>query len=232
MSAFTALARHEVRLLQRQRVFAVAGVATAVYAVAVHLLPGRYHALWVPAILMSEAVTMGVLFIAATLFVERQQGVVLALAVSPVRTGTWMRAKLVVFTALSTLAALVLLAASPAVDLSPLRLIAIVLSALLYNQIGLVLALWSEGIRSFLLPLSLLMGLLGLSIYGHLGLIESFAYWVLPSYPAIRLLAEDSPSWSIAGTAVCVLLAWNVIAYRVCLGLFGARIAARVGGAT
>jgi len=230
VSAFSALFAHEARLLLRQRVFAIAAAATVVYAIGIHLLPTRFHGLWLPAILMSEAVTMGVLFIAATLFVERQQGVILALAVSPLRIGTWMRVKLSIFTGLSVLAALVLLAVSPVVQLTPVRLVALALSALLYNQIGLALALWSQDIRSFLLPLSLLMGLLGLSIYGHLGVGDFPAYWLLPSYPAIRLLAVDPPAWPVATLAVSALAAWNAVAYRLCLRLFATRIAARAGG--
>lgn len=230
MTVFSALFGHETRLLLRQRVFAIAAAATVVYAIGIHLLPVRFHGLWVPAILMSEAVTMGVLFIAATVFVERQQGVILALAVSPLETGIWMRVKLTIFTGLSVLAALLLLAVSPVVQLSPTRLAALALSALLYNQIGLALALWSHDIRSFLLPLSLLMGLLGLSIYGHLGVGDSLAYWLLPSYPAVRLLAMDPPAWPVAVIAMSALVAWNVVAYRLCLRLFSARIAARVGG--
>lgn len=233
MSAFLALLRNELLLLLRQNVLGVAVATVVVYSGGIYLLPPEQHHAWVPAILMSEIATMGVLFIGAVLFIEVRQQTALAFAVTPASTVTWISAKLATFTALSTIAAALVLVLTKSYPVSVLVGVAVVLSALLYNQVGFILSLWTENVRDFFLPLSVVMGLLGLSIYWHLGVADdSVLFWLLPSYPAMLLLgsgATGMPALSATVAVVC-LLAWNLAAFWLCRHFFHRRVSARLGG--
>jgi len=229
--AFAALLRHELLLLFRQNVIGIAAATVIIYAAALYLIPRDHHDMWVPALLMSEIVTMGVLFIAAVLFIEMRQQTAIAFAVTPVPTATWILAKLAAFTILSTGAAQALLILSSSIPNGALVTLTVVLTALLYNQIGFVLALWTGSIRDFFLPLSVVMGLLALSIYWHLGAADSPLFWIIPSYPAMILLAS-SVSAIPAGTlllALALLLLWNAAAFWLCRHAFHTRVSARLG---
>jgi fluoroquinolone transport system permease protein len=231
MKTFVALLRHEFILLARQNVIGISVATVIIYAGAVYLLPRSYHNAWLPALLMSEIVTMGVLFIAAMIFIELRQQTAQAFAVTPVSTGRWIMAKVVALTVLSTVAAQALLLVADGFPNNLLVTVAVILSALLYNQIGLVLAIWTGNIRDFFLPLSAVMGLLALSIYGHLGVADSPLFWLVPSYPAMVLIASgvNEVSIGVLGMALGLLLAWNLLAFWLCRHVFHARVCARFG---
>jgi fluoroquinolone transport system permease protein len=232
VKAFWVLLRHELRLLHRQKVLIVSAVAVLLYLLAVQLLPPALHPLWLPAILISEVVSIGVLFIAGTLFVEIRQQTTSAFAVSPVATHHWIGAKLAAFTLLAMLAAQALLLGASGFRNSLPVSAALLLSALLYNQFGFIIALWAQSVRSFFLPLSVVMGLLGVSIYAHFGFSDSPLFWLIPSYPALLLLASADSSASTVTllAALFALLLWNLGAFVLCRRLYHARIARRVGG--
>ncbi|WP_313920662.1 hypothetical protein [Tahibacter sp.] len=231
MKPFAALLRHELLLLLRQNVIGIAVATVVIYAAALYFLPKIYHDTWVPALLMSEIVTMGVLFIAAVVFIEIRQQTVIAFAVTPVPTTTWILAKLTAFTLLSTGAAQALLILQGSFPNGIVVTVAIVLSALLYNQIGFILAVLTGNIRDFFLPLSLVMGLLALSVYWHLGVADSPLFWIIPSYPAMVLLASGAtpaPAATLA-LALLLLLLWNAATFWLCRHVFRTRICSRLG---
>lgn len=231
MNAFTALLRQEFLLLLRQNVIGIAVATVVIYSVGLYFLPQAYYHTWVPAILMSEIVTMGVLFIAAVLFMELRQQTAVAFAVTPVPTSIWILAKLAAFTLLCTVAAQLLLVLSGGFPNGVIVTLSVILSALLYNQIGFVLALWTGNIRDFFLPLSFIMGMLALSVYWHLGLADSALFWIIPSYPAMVLLASGVKPTPVGTQALALglLLLWNAAAFQLCRHVFHTRVSARLG---
>lgn len=230
MSHFWLLFAHELRMLMRQQVVAVAAVASAVYLLAAYLLPAKHAVIWLPAILISEVVSMGVLFIAGMLFIEQKQRTAIACAVAPVSTPVWILSKVAAYTFLPAVSAQLLLLFPSNYANSLWVSTGVVLTAALYTQLGFAMALWSGEVRVFILPLTVVMGLLGLSIYWFFGVSNSPLFWLIPSFPGMLMLASGSReiASSTLLLALIALLVWNYLSFRLCLYIYHLRVAQRM----
>ena len=230
MSPFAALLLNELRLMIRQKVIQVALGATLFQAAIIYFVPQDYRAIWLPAILFTEVITVGVLFVAGVIFLEKKQQSIIAFAVTPVPSWQWLAAKTIAFTLLCFGCGALLIASTLQLYQPLVLILAFLLSGLLYNQIGMAVALWSEDIRGFFMPLSVVMGASSVTVYAHLGLSDNWLFWLLPSHPAMILLngGINGISWPMLALCVGLLVGWNLLALLLCLKVFRHKVCQRL----
>jgi hypothetical protein len=232
VNRFFALVRHELVLAWRNRLIQIAIVFTIPpKVVALTAMSADRVQLWLPGYLFTEIVPFGVLFVAASVLLEKRQGTLLAFCVTPVTTPTWIWAKAVSLGLVAFTAGLVLAAFTPTHINWPLLIVTLAASAILYNLIGLLVALYFTNITSFFLPFAILFLVLGISFYWHLGFIRSPALWVLPTHPCMVLLNacfdEHVPARTIAA-ALALMTGWITLARWWCKRSFHSRVAPRL----
>jgi hypothetical protein len=231
VNGFLSLVWHELVLAWRQRLILVAIVFTIPpKVVALTAMRADRVQLWLPGYLFSEIVPFAVLFIAASVLLEKRQGTLLAFCVTPVTTPTWIWGKVVSFGLVTVMAGLVLVLFTPTDINWPLLIVTLVASAALYNLIGLLVAMYFTNITSLFLPMAILFLVLGVSFYWHFGLIQSPALWVLPTHPCMVLLNacfdKAVPARTIIA-ALALIAGWIILARRWCKRSFHSRIAPR-----
>jgi fluoroquinolone transport system permease protein len=235
MNEFLALVRHEIVLAWRLRLILVAIAFTIPPKVVVlTVLRAESVKFWLPGYMFSEVVPFAVLFIAVSLLLEKRQGTLLAFCVTPVATSVWIWAKVVSLSLVAFMAGLVLALFTPADINWPLLIVTLLVSAVLYNLVGLLVAMYFTSITSFFLPFALLFLVLGVSFYWHFGLIRSPVLWVLPTHPCMVLLNasfdERVPARTII-TALALMTGWIILTSRWCKYAFRGQIAPRWGHA-
>lgn len=174
---------------------------------------------YVPTLMLLVIGGSTLLYVAAMILFEKEQGTLNALIVSPLTHGEYLWSKIVTLTGLATLEAAVMILGAMALmwlfgpltwPNVPLLLLGILAIAILYTLIGIVLIVRYDKITDFLIPMALLAVALQLPFVYFLGWIEHPILLVIPtSAPTVLMQAAYGPlaTWEwIYGVGYTALL--------------------------
>ncbi len=170
----------------------------------------------VPFLIFSDAVMIGLMFIAALVFMEKEEGTLKAYLVTPGRVGEYLLSKALTLAFLAVLFTLILV--PPVLGGGPnyLHLLAMVaLGSIFASLLGAWAAVYFENFSQFLFPTVLLLA--AISLPGIAYWVPSFSpLWLqwLPTYPLVFGLREAAfPSGSphTVYSALLVLLAVDAV---------------------
>ncbi|MFO7536545.1 MAG: ABC transporter permease [Chloroflexota bacterium] len=178
--------------------------------------PIPFNLLWVPILLFSDAAMIGLLFIAALIFAEKEEGTLRAYLVTPGRIWEYLLSKAVTLGLLAVAFTLIFVPATVGAGPNYLYLVALMLLAgIATSLLGAWMAVYFDNISQFLLPAISLIIVLGLPAVSYFN--PSFSpLWLrlLPTYPLIFGMREaifPSGSPQIVYTALLVLLLLSAV---------------------
>lgn len=224
LEEFWLLARLDLRLFLRHGVVAAVAVVTIGWAGLLAALPEALAVDLVPAAIYLDAAVIGFLFLGGAVLVERRQGSLEALAVSPLRPGSYVAAKVATLTGMAVVAVLVIaVAAAPVVRPLELVLAAVLLSPQVL-LVCLVVAARSPTITDYLLRVQAPLSPAVVPLLAAAGWIPMAVAWAAPVTGPFRLLEAGVGGprlreweWllTIVLPALATAVAWRVAVRRV-----------------
>ncbi len=219
----------EFRLQRRYYFWTVGLIVSVVWLSLLLFMNEAARERWLPVIIFADLSNIGLLFIAGMLYLERRQGTLFAMAVTPVSPGAWYLQKLVCLTVLTTACA-VALALFASLSASWVYLLpATILTAALFTCCGFLLALPFDGIMNYFLAMAVCLAVLNLPLFDYFGVIDSPFMWLLPTQPALLALGgslQGMPAMQFVLT-VSILLLWVVALYLLGVRRFRGYLALR-----
>jgi fluoroquinolone transport system permease protein len=214
MSRLWSTIRWDMQLEWRQGLFHAALLVALVWIILfsqVNALIARYL---LPAMLYIDLSIFGFFFMAGLLYLEKGEGVLAALVVSPLRSWQYLAAKLATLSALGLLVSLVVVAVVRRDPVHwPVLIGGLTLNSLLFILASFVLAVRYDAINEFLIPAVWLLGA------AHIPLLDSFGIWsgwplyLLPFQASLLLVRgafEPLAGWqwayALAYVGVCIVL--------------------------
>lgn len=196
MRRFAAMVRHDLILQYRHYFYHVYAVISALYAVLLHLLSRAGRNRLLPILVFSDPAVLGFFFIGAIVFFEKDASNLAGLAATPLRPGEYLAAKALSLTVLSVAAAAAISLFALGLRFNmPLLVAAVALSGIFYVFVGYTVAAWEEDLSSYLLSSAPVLFVLGLPILPHIGFTRTPLYYLLPSMPALDLIAMAFAPW-------------------------------------
>lgn len=218
MSAFVTLVRWDVRLQGRNGFYGASAFVVLVVGSLFLALPvtARTPAgIWVPALVLTNLVITTFFFVSGLILIERDEGSLLALAVSPTSPAAYLAARAATLTtlaALETLAFVLLAFDAPASWL--LFVSGTVTAGVIYTSVGAAMATRYASVNEFLLPGTIVVTGLLVPLLAHLGLDSRFLFWH-PLGPSLVLLraSYDGASGGQVIFGVVGSLGWSAAAF-------------------
>ena len=163
-------------------------------------------------------------FVAGLMLLERDEGTLTALSVSPLTPAVYLATRTVTLTALAVVETITLVLIAFDAGRSWLFVLAGTLAlGVIYTGLGAAIATRYASINALLLPASLVVTLLLLPLFAHVGLAPRSLFLLHPIEPALTLIragyAPASAGELVFGGAGS--LAWSAIAFlwgRRCVG--------------
>lgn len=140
----------EMRLQRKYGFYAVYALLSMFYILVLYVMPAAWRPMAGAVMIVSDPATMGLFFMGAIVLLEKSQRVLPALAVSPVRCGEYLVAKLVSLGGISLLVALVLAFVAGVRPVWPVLVGTALLSAT-FTLVGVLVATKTPTLNSFLL---------------------------------------------------------------------------------
>ena len=209
MNRFLRAMKTDVMIQWRTKLYIigiVAGVivaATFAWLATPEQLPG-----WTPALLMIVVGGSTLLYVGAMILLEKDQGILSATIVSPMRPSEYLWSKIITLTALATLEAIVMIGGAMLImsfseELTvpniPLLLIGVIALGILYTLTGILLIVRFDKITDFLIPMA------GVAVLFQLPFIY-FLGWI--KHPALLVIPTSAPTVLMQG-AFGPLAAWE-----------------------
>jgi fluoroquinolone transport system permease protein len=174
--------------------------------------------LWVPAILVVNLQITTFFFVAGLLLLERDEGTLLALAVSPFTAGSYLAMRTITLTILAIAETTVLI--SIAFDAQPswlLTLLGATTLGVIYTSLGAAIVARYDSMNSLLLPASLFASLLLLPLLPHFHFAPRAVFLAHPLEPSLSLLrmAYGSGTTTDLMFGVFGSLLWSVTTFRL-----------------
>ena len=232
MNRWSAVLRLDVRLQFRYGFF-YAGVFVAVIWLAIlRLIPTESLTMVLPAFLLGQALTTTFYFVAGLVSLEKGEGTLEALIVTPVGSGEYLASKIVTLTFLSVAEGLVIVFATYGFGADLLLLApAMILLSIFYTLVGFVIISRYDSIAEYLLPSVPYTLVLNLPLIDYFELWPHAVWYLIPTQaPLLLMKAAFQPieDWQMIYAVTYSLLA-VAIGYRWAVKTFHRFVVRSIG---
>ena len=189
MSRLSATLRLDAQLQARNNVYLIIAVAALGLAFALRALftPGQLH-FFMPLVALSGVGITALMLVGVLLMLERGEGTLEVVLVSPLRPAEYLASKILTVTALALVEAALLVGVSYGLGLSvPWLALAVLLRAGLVAAVGVVVGVRCRSITHFLLPVVAATLVLDLPVIWYLEFWPSPLFYLWPTMPSLLL---------------------------------------------
>ena len=198
MTRLLATMKTDVIVQFRNRLYSIGIFVGVIIAIALSQLapPDRLFII-VPVLMLIVVGGTTMLYIAALIIFERDEGTMNALIVSPLRTSEYLWSKIITLTALATLESIVMIGGATLLmrwsnpvswPNIPLLLVGIIGIGVIYTLIGIILIVRYDKITDFLLPMAFVAVVLQLPFLHFLGLVVHPVFLFIPTSAPTMLM--------------------------------------------
>lgn len=218
MTRLAASLQTDLRVQLRNGFYFVSGFIVLIFTALLSQLPKGVLdlSLVVPSILLVNFVLTTFFFVGALVLLEKSEGTIYGLVVTPLRVGEYLLAKVASLTGLATLesALVVLFVFGLPPNMLPL-LLGMLLLGTLFTLLGFVVTARFRSINEYLLPAGFGVMLLLLPLLQSTGLLSSPLFHFHPAQPAVTLLRSAYTSVSTLELVYAVLgsLSWAALSF-------------------
>jgi len=143
----------------------------------------------IPTLLMLNLIITTYFYVAALVLLEKDEGTLAGLVVTPLRPYEYLMSKVVSLTLLAIVETLLVVVLVFGVHFRPFPILAgMIMLGAFYTLAGFVAAARYDAINAYLLPAGVGVGLLILPLIDHLSLWHNPIFWLHPTQPALVLL--------------------------------------------
>ncbi len=179
----------DMRFQIKQGFYLVYAIITAMYLLIMSFLPDDILALALPLVVFSDPSVLGLFFIGGIILLEKGQGVLMVLVVSPLRSREYILAKVISLAMVSVLAALAITYFShyPTVNWW-LLILSTILTSGIFTLLGIMINAGCNTVNQYMLKTIPYMLLFILPCFALLGFPYSDFFVIFPSVAALKLM--------------------------------------------
>lgn len=207
----------------KQGFYFVYMIITFIYMIVLSRLPETLLDYAIPLVIFSDPAVLGLFFIGGIIMLEKNQGVINYLSITPLKSFEYILAKVASLTVLSILAAIVIVQAIYNKELNwTLLIVSLVLSSSMFTLLGFITSVGCTSVNQFMVRI---VGIMFVALLPCFSIIDStytnyFMYF--PSVSAINLTLASFgvvSSINLAANIVCMIVC-NIVLMVMSVRLF------------
>lgn len=217
----------DMRFQMKQGFYLVYVMITIMYLIILSFLPQKILSFAMPLVVFSDPSVLGLFFIGGILMLEKIQGVLTVLVVSPLRTIEYILSKVISLALVSVLVAFAITGFSSYEDVDWLLLfLSTILTSGIFTMCGIMINAGCQSVNQYMLKTIPYMLLFVLPCFSLIGFPYSWLFTLVPSVAALRLMlgAYIGISWYEATGLVVYLAGMNYLFLRWTIRVFENKI--------
>lgn len=210
----------DMRFQVKHGFYFVYGIITLMYLILLSFLPEDVLAIALPLVVFSDPSVLGLFFIGGIILLERGQGILMVLVVSPLRSQEYILAKVISLALISVVAAILItwFSSFPTVNWLLLFLSTILTSAI-FTLLGILINAGCHTVNQYMLKTIPYMLLFILPCFSLIGFPYAWLFTMVPSVAALKLMmgAYHGMVWyeAVALMVYLVLIAYLLLLWTV-----------------
>jgi len=217
----------DMRFQMKQGFYLVYVMITIMYLIILSFLPQNILSFALPLVVFSDPSVLGLFFIGGIVMLEKVQGILSVLVVSPLRTMEYVLSKVISLAFVSVLVAFAITGFSHYEDVNWLLLfLSTVLTSGIFTMCGIMINAGCQTVNQYMLKTIPYMLLFVLPCFSLIGFPYSWLFTFVPSVAALRLMlgAYLGISWYEATGLVVYLVGMNYLFLRWTIRVFENKI--------
>lgn len=217
----------DMRFQLKQGFYLVYVLITIIYLIILSFLPENVLSIALPLVVFSDPSVLGLFFIGGIIMLEKVQGVLTVVVVSPLRTVEYILAKVISLTFVSVLAAFAITYFSHYENVNWLLLfLSTMLTSGIFTLCGIMINAGCQTVNQYMMKTIPYMLLFILPCFSLLGFPYAYLFTIVPSVTALRLLLGVYTGISLYETLALViyLIGMNYLFLRWTIRLFENKI--------
>lgn len=207
------LIKAEFFFLWKQGIVSLYVIFTLIYLFLLMLLPESIRETATIILVLTDPAAMGLYFMGAVVLLEKSQRIHHSLAVSPLKTGEYIGAKIIAFVILGVVVGVILFLYSGAKNF-PLILCGIILASALFSCLGLYFASKAGTLNRFVIDTIPVEIVVFVPAILYLFDVIHSDWWILnPGVAAVKLISGDSSFWVFS---MLSLIVWASVTFYFC----------------
>jgi len=217
----------DVRFQIKHGFYTVYVIITGMYLIILSFLPDKVLPVATPLVLFSDPSVLGLFFIGGIIMLEKIQGVLSVVVVSPLRSYEYLLSKIVSLAFISVLASLAIAVFTPHGDINwTVMVLSVILTSGFFTMCGIMICAGCSTVNEYILKMVPYMLLLVVPCFSLLGFPFSWLFRVIPSVTALRLVTGAYTGITVIESVglLCYLLMVNYLCFRLMLRIFERKI--------
>lgn len=223
MFRLTAAMRCDVRLQFRHGFYYAAAFVALVLIIILRQLPAETLPVFLPVFVMGNMTMNTFYFVAGLVLLEKDDGVLEGLVVTPLRRGEYVWSKLLTLAALTVLENMLIVTAVVSLTYNiALLMVGVLLLAFFYTLYGFILVARYDSINSFIFPSIFWTMLLSLPLLQYFGLVSTPLIYLHPAMAPLTLLRgafQPIALWQV-GYGILYSVVWIALLFQLAKGAF------------
>jgi len=181
--------KSDIRFQIKQGFYLIYLIITVMYLITLSLVPENILNIALPLIVFSDPSVLGLFFIGGIIMLEKGQGIIQVLVVSPLKTSEYIISKVVSLSIISALAGiLITLFGTNSYPDWILLTISIFLISSIFTLCGIMINAGCSNVNQYIIKTIPYMLLLVLPCFSLLGFKYSYLFYIFPSVSALKLM--------------------------------------------
>ena len=217
----------DIRFQWKQGFYLVYILITIIYLIILSFLPQDVLSIALPLVVFSDPSVLGLFFIGGIIMLEKAQGVLSVLMVSPLRTIEYVFSKVISLALVSVLAAFAITGFSKCENVNWFLLfLSAILTSGIFTMCGIIINAGCETVNQYMIKTIPYMLLFILPCVSLIGFPGSWAFTLVPSVAALRLMlgAYAGIPWYEATALIIYLIGMNDLLLRWTIRVFENRV--------
>ena len=213
----------DLRFQMKQGFLLVYVAITIMYLVILSFLPADILRITLPLVVFSDPSVLGMFFIGGIILLEKSQGVLTVLVVTPLRTEEYVIAKVISLTIIGVLIACAITGFGNYQGVNWLLLIvSTALTSGIFTMLGIIINAGCNTVNEYMLETSGYMLLFIIPCFSLVGFPYSNLFTIVPSVAALRLMlgAYMGIAWLEAIGLILLLIAANYLLFKWTVRVF------------
>jgi len=223
---------NDVRFQFRHGFYYAYVLVSALYVVLLHFLPVKTQQLVGTVLLFSDPGALGAFFVGGIVLLERGQGILDQLFVTPLKMREYLISKVVSLTLLALITSSAIAFATFGLTFNPLKLVVgISLSSIFFTLLGLGIVVRVRTLNGYLLLSPLYMTIFFLPVLETAGVFSTPLFYLLPGKASLVLIEgafRSLSGWEVL-YAFSTMGVWIALAYRFAYRSFYRHVILRIG---
>lgn len=217
----------DIRFQFKQGFYLVYVLITVMYLIILSFFPKDILSVGLPLVVFSDPSVLGLFFIGGIIMLEKMQGVLSVLVVSPLRTTEYILSKVISLALVSVLAAFAITGFSNYGSVNWLLVfLSTVLTSTIFTLCGIMITAGCSNVNQYILKTVPYMLLFILPCFSLIGFPYSDLFTIIPSVAALRLMLgayTGIPTYEAVGLII-YLIGMNYLFLRWAIRVFENKI--------